>query len=765
MIHQRRARRRAARNAPAKRALRAGGWALAVASVAAALLAVFALPAYSYITAALPAVSELETMLDPQTGALLAPTQFYDRSGEHLLFTLQPTSAPRVFVEAGDAPLLAAALIASSDPSFWQHDGALWTRPGTEPHTIAERLVANLLLAQEPDGWRKTLRTRVLASQATSAYGRAQVLTWALNSARFGNATFGAESAAQFYFGKSAAQLSLAEAAILAATAQAPAVNPLDAPEAAQQLGHLVLIAMHEQGRIDDNEFNQAISAQVVVTAQPASEDAFASLAAAQLRAALGEELAERGGLSVVTTLDFVMQSQLAETGANGVVLDPLNGRVLAMVGSQAAQPASRLLLPFVYLDAFASGEAPASLTWNLGAQVNAGALVGPVSMRTALANGLAAPAQALVQHLGGYQVAQVLRASGLSAFNRPASEDQTEENILDAAAVTPLELAGAYGSLSNMGSLTGRTVDDQLQASALLFASDVDGDVVLDWSLPEQRSIAGAQLAYLVTDVLADVSVRVQAERGQLAEFGRPAALAPASEDWALAYSPQRVVALHGADSALLAEAFAIAHENLPIQSWPAPGGLSSVMVCVPSGLLPDGDCTETRREIFASGSEPRFADGLYVRRAVNSLNGLLATVFTPEEFVQERIFLNVPADLQNWATAAGLALAPSDYDPLPTLSENVGIEIDIPPRFGEVNGMATVRFQLPDGTVGWDLQAGAGLYPSAWQQLAAGDGSASPLARWDTSALSGLWALQLQAWDAAGNVQRAFTVVTVSD
>lgn len=769
VIHKHRARRAAARNAPAQRALRVGGWMLAAVSVATSLVTLAALPLYSYATADLPAVNSLEQMLDPQTGSLLQATQFYDRSGDELLFSMEPPNAPRKFIPAADAPLLAAALVASSDPGFWQHAGALWTRAGVEPHTLAERLVAHLLLAQEADGWQKALRTRALAAEATARYGRTQILSWAMNSARFGNWTFGAESAAQFYFGKSASQLSLAEAAVLAAVAQAPDVNPIDAPDAALQLGHLVLIAMREQGRINDTDFNAAISQQIVVTAHPVAADAFTQWAAEQLHSVLGDELAERGGLKVITTLDFAMQQELQSMGeGTAVVLDPLNGRVLAMTGNQDARPVGSLLLPFVYLDAFANGEAPASLTWNLGEQVSAGPLAGPVSMRSALANGLSAPAAQLVRQLGANQVAQVLRATGLAAFSRPLSEAQAGPFILGEASVAPVEVASAYGSLSNMGSLAGRTIGGQIEASFILFVSDSAGNVILDWTRPEQSSIASAELAYLVTDALSDVSVRPTAQRELLTGLGRRAALAPGDDaGWAVAYSPQRVVVIDRAEEspATWAQAFAIAHRDLPIQSWQSPGGLSSVTVCVPSGLLPGSDCPQTRRELFPSGSEPRFADGLYLRLAVNSLNGLRATVFTPEEFIQTRLFLNVPADLQNWARAAGLPLAPTDYDTLPALDVNDDLNISTPPRFGKVNGIVSVRFQLPQDTAGWDLQVGAGLYPTEWQQVAAGEASASPFARWDTGGLSGVWALQVQAWDAAGNVRRAFTVVTAGN
>jgi hypothetical protein len=307
--------------------------------------------------------------------------------------------------------------------------------------------------------------------------------------------------------------------------------------------------------------------------------------------------------------------------------------------------------------------------------------------------------------------------------------------------------------------------IGGQLQPAALLFASEASGQIVLDWSVPAYRSVAAAELAFLVTDSLSDLSVRSGATRALLAELGRPAALAPEGDEiWQVGYTPQRVVVSVG-DAAGWQTLFAATHATLPIRSWQAPGGLSSVVVCVPSGQLPDGDCPETRREYFLSGSEPRFADGLYERLAINSLNGQLATVFTPEEFVQQRLFVNVPADLQPAAEAAGLALPPQDYDAIPALDLSGGAAISTPARFSTVSGELTISAQLPPEAAGWDLQIGQGLYPERWLLLAAGEAGDLPTARWDTSGLSGLWAIQLQVWDADGNVQRAYTVVRVGE
>ena len=96
--------------------------------------------------------------------------------------------------------------------------------------TIAQKLVFDLLLFNEPPSLRRALRERILAAQITAQFGRTQILEWYLNSAHFGRYAFGADAAAQLYFGKSATGLSPAESAILAAVSDSPSLNPFDAP-------------------------------------------------------------------------------------------------------------------------------------------------------------------------------------------------------------------------------------------------------------------------------------------------------------------------------------------------------------------------------------------------------------------------------------------------------------------------------------------------------------------------------------------------------
>jgi membrane peptidoglycan carboxypeptidase len=722
-------------------------------SLVVAYVALVAAPFFSYISFDLPGAEELEVLLDPQTGELLQPTRLYDRNGQTILFTLEPPSAPRGFIAASDNPFLATAFIASTDPGFLDHGGFLWAI-NQRPTTLAERLVANLLLADEPDGWLKNLRTRMLAGFATSRYGQQQILTWALNSATFGHWTFGVESAAQLYFGKPAADLSLAESALLAAVAQAPALNPFDAPELSIEYQRLVLVAMHEQGMISDSQFATALTEPLEFAPAPAETGQvtdFADFVISQLEVELGQTQIQRGALEVITTLDVTLQREI-EAGAPAdietVVLNPSNGQVLALLGqARATHPAERMLYPFLYLSAFAQGRSPASLIWDLpeAEQSNPDLYHGPVSMREALANSYSGAAASIKEDLGA--VDSILTNFGFSGETY---------SVLDFATAYSVFADGGFG--------------ETLGQTAILFVHDGER-LLLDRSQTQATSIISPELAFLVTDVLGDASVR---STGSLTNvnFERPTAIQIEETEvgsWFVAYSPQRLVTTWEArpPSDLGPAIFEAAHRDLPIQNWHVPAGLSSAIVCVPSGQLPDADCPATRREFFLSGNLPNTTDTLYQRIAINALTNTLATVFTHTEFVEESLYFQIPEDAQDWARAAGIPSVPSDYDSFPTVELDAPLIILNPKPFDFVSGTVNIFGRLPAEASSYDIQIGSGLYPSEWVLVAEGNRipRSGALARWDTTGLSGLYAIQMQVWDQEGNLSRGYSLVTVTN
>ncbi len=276
-----------------------------------------------------------------------------------------------------------------------------------------------------------------------------------MNSADFGHQAYGAESAAQLYFGKSAANLDLIEAAILVVISESPALNPIDAPAHIEELHKEALNRLLLAGLIGSDEYIQRSTRKQEFAFAPEQNlsgySAYIELVKSQLEEKIGREKLERGGLKIITSLDLDLQEQLLCTlqtqlehvqtptsqaaiapacpagrllpsftnksgtrhenlNGEGVILDPQTGEVLAYSGelgadgsikpSAAHEPGS-LLIPFVAAGAFARGYSPASLVWDIPEDGDSSKeppnnLVrdfhGPVSLRTTIANDYLAP-------------------------------------------------------------------------------------------------------------------------------------------------------------------------------------------------------------------------------------------------------------------------------------------------------------------------------------------------------------------------------------
>ncbi len=217
------------------------------------------------------------------------------------------------------------ATLAASDPHFWQHSGfSLQGLSSGEQSTLAQRLVSDLLLEDEPPSLRRALRERLLAAQLTRRFGREKVLEWYLNSANYGRLAYGVDAAARVYFDKPAAELDLAEAAMLAGVANDPALNPFDAPQSAlerqkyvlQDLLRYRLAEPQAAGKRSRKELvfrpvERPGQALRITDLEPKIAPAFAQMALEQLETYIPRSRLERGGLNILTTLDYDLQQQV----------------------------------------------------------------------------------------------------------------------------------------------------------------------------------------------------------------------------------------------------------------------------------------------------------------------------------------------------------------------------------------------------------------------------------------------------------------------
>jgi membrane peptidoglycan carboxypeptidase len=575
---------------------------------------------YADLTTALPPVSQVEEFLDPASGPFLQPTRIYDRSGQRLLLALENPGISRRYLKFDPAepdhvsPELVRVTIGLVDPGFWQHPGFLWSNlTAPQPVTIAERLVADLLLSQEPADLRRALRMRILAAELVNQEGRSKVLEWYLNSAFYGHLAYGAESAARLYLDKSATDLTLADAALLVPLTAAPALNPIDAFTAALERRNAALEILLEQGTISPQEYQRALDTQPRLAAGKAQSaslaPAFTNLVIAQAAAVLGQGRLERGGLRLITTLDYDLQMQAAcllstqlnrmsggsaepvslpdgapcqaarllptlqdggplpgGLSASVVLLDPRSGQVLALLGDtqraavgQALLPHApgSLLSPFAAVAEFARGYSPASLVWDIPSASVSEQVVrlsgttyrGPLRLRQAIANDYLAPQLDLVNRLGAAYVWRLAASLGLQGV----AEERSAEALYSGAPVSPLDMASAYAVLAAQGTANGRrpAAGRSPTPNLLLYGEDIRGTLLFDYSQPESQSLLSPALAYLVHNVLADEPARWPSLGfPNPLEIGRPAGAKTGSafdqrQVWAAGYTPQRLAVI----------------------------------------------------------------------------------------------------------------------------------------------------------------------------------------------------------------------------
>ena len=191
---------------------------------------------YYSIARTLPSVEDLQNR-----ASQFETTRILDRNGNPLYEILDPTAGRRTYVTLDKiSPVLIAATIATEDKEFYEHPGfdavaiirALWENyrtggQGGGASTITQQLARALLLSPEERAERtysRKAREIILAAEITRRYSKDDILELYLNEIYYGNLAYGIEAAAETYFGKTANQLTLAEASFLAGLPQSPSV-------------------------------------------------------------------------------------------------------------------------------------------------------------------------------------------------------------------------------------------------------------------------------------------------------------------------------------------------------------------------------------------------------------------------------------------------------------------------------------------------------------------------------------------------------------
>ena len=487
-------------------------------------------------------------------------------------------------------------------------------------------------------------RPRTLWGKAREALGaftleknldKAEILEEYLNRAPYGPQLTGAEAASRAYFGVPAAELSLAQAALLAGIPKSPArYDPARRPGQARARQERILKRLKELGWVDEDtwKFDRAEKIEVLPQARPFLAPHFTG------------RLAASGEARITTTLDAGLQGRLQELTAshvarlkgqnvtNGalVVLDNRSGEVLAWVGSAdfrrpadgqvdgvlaPRQPGSTLK-PFVYGLGLARGMRTSDILEDLPIQTAGGfsprnydqTYHGLVRLREALANSYNVPAIRAAESYGAPALLAVLRAAGFKSLDRSA-EHYGLGLALGNGEVTLLELADAYAALARGGAwLPARTIKGEPPAEPA-------------------RRVLDRESAYLITHILSDNAARAEAfglnsplhlpfpfaaKTGTTKDY-RDNLAAGYTPDWTVAVwvgnfdgSPMRKVSgITGAAPLLKDAALAVA-ERLGTRPFPVPAGIREIEVCPVSGKTPGAWCPDRILEVFSSKHPP---------------------------------------------------------------------------------------------------------------------------------------------------------------
>lgn len=524
-----------------------------------------------------------------QERAIAQSTQIFDRTGEHLLYEIHGDEN-RTLVKLEELPeYMVWATLVLEDRDFYKHHGFnlrgiirsvlsnIFRGTKVGGSTITQQFVKNSILSPEKTYTRK-LKELILSVQIERKFSKDEILQLYLNEIPYGSTNYGIEAASQSYFGKSARDLTLSEAAVLAALPQSPTYY-LNHQDVLMGRRDYALDQMAELGYITAEEAEAAKGEEFSIRPQVDDIQAahFVFYVKQVLTEKYGERAVEQGGLKVISTLDKdkqeiadrAVREHVEEKGeslglSNGslVAIDPKTGQIIAMVGSKdffddeidgqvnvalrPRQPGSSFK-PIVYTQGFIKGYTPETILWDVFTSFKTAtkpyeprnydlAERGPVTVRTALQGSLNIPAVKMLYLAGIDEVLDFAEKLGYTTFGDRSRFGLSL--VLGGGEVTLLEHTGAYATLANEGRLHGVT--------PILKVEDPWGKVLEEWEENPGDEVISPEIARTITSVLSDNNARAYAfgTNSNLQLGSRPVAAKTGTtndyrDGWTIGYTP----------------------------------------------------------------------------------------------------------------------------------------------------------------------------------------------------------------------------------
>lgn len=511
---------------------------------------------------------------------------YLDRNGE-VLWEDRGDGDYRLVTD-GDkiATYMRQATVAIEDRNFYNHPGVDWTAliraafstlggHGVQGgSTLTQQLIKQVYFADEAadrglTGIPRKIKEMILAIEVEKMYSKEQIITMYLNESPYGGRRNGVESAAKAYFGKSAADLTLAESAFLAAIPNNPALyNPYNESghESLLERQRYTLDVMVEMGYISQEQADEAKSVPILDQILPESSQYenikaphFVLEVKDQLEEKYGVKTMRNGGFTIKTSLDYRAQQMAEQAVANGAELvytngsdnislssvDVETGQVIAMVGSinwdtpiygevnasiTPLEPGSSIKPILDYGPLFMQREGlnygPGSVlrdenidniycagyTGSCALRNATGAFYGNLTIRQALGNSLNIPAVKALYINGVENSLDIAHKLGDWSYCENASAGLSMA-IGSGCSVRQVEHANAYASVARGGVYKPLTY--------ILEVKNSSGEVLESWSDTEGERVYDEQVAYMIENILADASARTIVFGSQASSFG----------------------------------------------------------------------------------------------------------------------------------------------------------------------------------------------------------------------------------------------------
>ncbi len=613
-------------------------------------------------------------------------TKIYDRTGEHLLYEVYQNQK-RTLVEMDQISDFAKkATVAVEDKNFYEHSGIriqsilrarfyslIGRRAGSGGgSTLTQQLIKNTIVGDARSGFAgyfRKVKEAILAIRLEKKYTKEQILKLYLNEIPYGSTNYGIESASQSYFKKSAKDLTLAEAATLAAIPKAPS-KYLKNLDALRDRRDVVLALMYDQGMITEEQKKEAqgVALRLFKSAGPMEAPHFVLYVKQLLADKFGERAIDEGGLKIITSLDFEKQQiaekvvkeigdkNLKDANANNaslVALDPKTGQILALVGSRdynndeingqfdvatlgKRQPGSSFK-PFVYTFAFEKGYTPDTVLYDVTTNFDArtdedytpknydGKEHGLVTIRKSLQGSLNITAVKTLYLVGTKDTIDFAKRFGYTTL----TGDYGLSLVLGGAEVNLLEHTNGYATLANNGMYH--------EPVSILKVTSNAGETLYEWEETEGTEAIKPEIAATTANVLSDDVARswIFGANGNLTLPNRPVAAKTGTTNdnkdaWTLGYTPSLATGVwvgNTIPSPMKAGGNALAGtiwnkfmrealKGTPIESFPVP---------------PTNDAT---KPVLRGGN-----DGIVLN--INSETGKIANSSTPEGLIVQRSYL----------------------------------------------------------------------------------------------------------------------------